>query len=102
MSISRGRPRADETTAVPFPATKPAFDPAQIYVDAKDRVWVRRYQPSGKPAYYDVFDTQGTHVASVRFPEGRRLAGMGASSLYVVHITDHHLHGLERYALPLC
>lgn len=102
FTMSRGRPR-DESgpDASLFPATKPPFDAGQIFVDAKERVWVRRYQPAGRPALYDIFNDQGVLVSSVRLPANRIVVGVGATSLYVAHINDDDLQLLERYALPL-
>ncbi|MEP6591478.1 MAG: hypothetical protein ABJC19_09870 [Gemmatimonadota bacterium] len=102
FTLGRGRPRDDEAPAASlFPATKPAFDPAQLFVDGKDRLWVRRYQPAGRAALYDVFNDQGALLASVRLPASRIVVGMGATSVYVAHITEDDLQRLERYPLPL-
>ena len=102
FSLSRGRPQGDGgPDASAFPASKPPFDPSQLFVDGKERLWVRRYQPAGRPALYDIFNNQGTLVASVQLPASRLVVGMGATSLYVAHVNDDDLQQLERYALPL-
>ncbi|MEO5799334.1 MAG: hypothetical protein ABIZ70_14920 [Gemmatimonadales bacterium] len=102
FSLSRGRPRGDDgPEASSFPAAKPPFDPSQLFVDGKERLWVRRYQPAGRTALYDVFNDQGALVSSIRLPAGRIVVGMGATSVYVAHINDDDLQLLERYPLPL-
>ena len=62
---------------------------------------MRRYQSAGRPALYDIFNNQGTLVASVQLPASRLVVGMGATSLYVAHVNDDDLQQLERYSLPL-
>lgn len=100
MSRGKNRPNPDDTE-IPWPAAKPPFDPGQLWVDAKERLWVRRHQPAGRPALYDVFNDQGARIASVRLPADRTIVGMGAHSVYVVSVDADDMQQLERYALPL-
>ncbi|HRP08257.1 MAG TPA: hypothetical protein PLL69_07200 [Gemmatimonadales bacterium] len=101
MTRGRGRPGGAATSAANFPATKPPFDPGDIWVDSRERLWVRRHQAAGQPALYDVFDQRGSLVGSVRFGVNRRMAGMGKAAVYVARWDDDDLMYLERYALPL-
>ncbi len=104
QTFAMGRGRAQDDAGPPaslFPPTKPPFDPGQLFVDGKGRLWARRYQPAGRPALYDVFNDQGALVASVRLPASRQIVGMGAASVYVAAIDEDDLQRLERYALPL-
>lgn len=100
MSLSRGRMPPDATRADNFPEVKPPFDPAEVFVDGKERLWVRRHQPAGSVALYDVFDERGSLMMSVRLGASRQVAGMGANSVYVVRYDEDDLQHLERYALP--
>ena len=92
---------ADAPTATNFPATKPPFEAADIWVDARERLWVRRHGAANQPMLYDVFNERGSLVGSVRFPAGRRVAGMGNGVVYVARADEDDLMYLERYALPL-
>ena len=101
VSLSRNRPRGAPSADLAWPRQKPPFAAGSLRVDRTGRVWVRRHQAAGVPALYDVFDAQGAHVGSVRFPADRVLVGFGASGLYAAYLDDVDLHHLERYALPL-
>lgn len=98
MSRESGKRRAiDEFT---WPDVSTPFNPEAIWVDARDRLWVNRHQPAGRPWQYDIFDPSGAHVASIVLPEGRRVIGMGAESVYLVRFDIDDLQYLERYRLP--
>jgi hypothetical protein len=101
LSLNRGRLPDDAPIGTNFPATKPAFDPADLWVDGRGRLWVRRYQAAGQAALYDVFSERGTLMGSVRLPTKSRVTGMGTASVYVARLDDDDLQHLERYALPL-
>jgi hypothetical protein len=101
VSLSRNRPQGAPPADLAWPRQKPPFEANSLRVDRTGRVWVRRSQSAGTPALYDVFDAQGAHVGSVRFPADRVLVGFGANALYAAHADDVDLHHLERYALPL-
>lgn len=92
--------RGDAADTRPWPETMPVFADEPVRIDAKGRAWVRRSQPAGVPALYDVFDASGERVFSVRMPEERRLVGFGASGVYVVRVDFFGLQTLERYRLP--
>lgn len=101
LGLSRGRLPEGATVGTNFPAVKPAFDPGDLWVDARGRLWVRRHQPAGSAALYDVFSERGTLVGSVRLPARSRVVGMGSSSVYVSRTDADDLQHLERYGLPL-
>lgn len=103
MRLSRGRPAqgTDVTVAENFPAVKPAFEPGDLWVDSRERLWVRRHQAAGQAPLYDVFDGRGSLVGSVRLPASRRIVGMGNGNVYVGRSDEDDLMYLERHALPL-
>lgn len=101
LSLGRGRLPADAPLGTNFPATKPPFEAGDIWVDARERLWVRRHGAANQPMLYDVFNERGTLVGSVRFPASRRVAGMGNGVVYVARVDEDDLMYLERYALPL-
>ncbi len=103
VSVSMARrsgQQPGDLSALPWPEAKPPFVAGSARVDGLGRVWVQRSQPAGTRALYDVFDSQGGHLAAVRFPGGRRLVGFGALGLYAVEVGAFDLLTLERYALP--
>jgi hypothetical protein len=100
LGLSRGRLPDGAQVGTNFPATKPAFDPGDLWVDGRGRLWVRRHQPAGAAPLYDLFNERGTLVGSVRMPPRTRVAGMGASSVYASRTDENDLQHLERYALP--
>jgi hypothetical protein len=100
VALSRARGGRSAIDGLPWPEAKPPFDAGSIWVDADGRLWVHRNQPAGRPWLYDVFDTAGGHVASVRLPAGRRIAGMGTRGVYLARFDEDDLQYLERYALP--
>jgi hypothetical protein len=101
LSLGRGGPPPDGAIASNFPPTMPPFNAGDIWVDSRERLWVRRSQAAGRPPLYDVFSERGSLVGSVRFPAARRIAGMGNGVVYVTRSDDDDLQYLERYALPL-
>jgi hypothetical protein len=101
LSLGRGRLPPDAQVGTNFPAHKPPFEAGDIWVDARERLWVRRHGAANQSMLYDVFNERGSLVGSVRFPAGRRMAGMGNDVLYVARADEDDLMYLERYALPL-
>jgi hypothetical protein len=100
VAMNRGRGNRNAIDGLPWPEAKPAFNPGAIWVDGKGRLWVHRYQRAGQPWLYDVFGTNGAHLASVRMPAMRRVVGMGTGSVYVARFDADDLQYLERYTLP--
>jgi hypothetical protein len=101
LALNRGRPPADAQLGSNFPPTMPPFAAGDIWVDGRERLWVRRSGAAGSAPLYDVFNERGNLIGSVRFPADRRIAGMGNGTVYVARIDEDDLMYLERYALPL-
>ena len=101
FSLGRSRSSADQIAGIRWPAQKPPFDAGGLLVDTRDRLWVRRHEPAGRGAAYDVFDQRGARVGTVRLPASRTVIGFGARGVYVSHVDDDDIAHLERYALPL-
>ncbi len=100
VSMSRGSRSAGDLDDLPWPDTKPPFVNARVRVDADGNGWVRRHLPAGEAPLYDVFDSNGEHIRSVRFPEDRTLVGFGASAVYAAYTDSLDQQFLEKYALP--
>lgn len=101
FALSRQRAVDNQIRGMAFPATKPPFDAGGLLVDSRDRLWVRRHEPAGRPAVYDVFNTQGNRIGIVRLPADRTVIGFGARGVYVSRVDEDDLMYLERYAMPL-
>ncbi len=100
VNMSRSTGRRSDVNGLPWPARKPPFVDARIRVDAAGHGWIRRSEPAGRPALYDVFDQGGRLLRSVRFPEGRTLLGFGEDSLYAASTDAFDQQFLERYSMP--
>ncbi len=100
VSMSRSTGRRSDVDGLPWPDRKPPFVEGRIRVDATGHGWIRRSEPAGRPALYDVFDQAGRLVQSVRFPEGRTLVAFGESSLYAASTDAFDQQFLERYSMP--
>ena len=101
MRMSRGgMGDGPDLNAMTWPELKAPWVAASGRIDAEGRFWARRSLPAGTPALYDVFGRDGSHVGSIRFPEGRRLVGFGENAVYAVDVDPFDLKTLERYALP--
>jgi hypothetical protein len=102
MEFGRARPdREPDVNGYKWPSEKPPFEAGSTRVDPRGRLWVRREVAAGQPRVYDVFGADGTLLAAVTFPAGRRLLGFGAAALYAAEVDDDGQYTLERYALPL-
>ena len=100
VSMSRSTGRRSDLNALEWPERMPPFAAARIRVDPDGNGWVRRNQKAGEPALYDVFDTTGRLVRSVRFGPGRTLIGFGDGTLYAARTDEFDQQFLERYDLP--
>lgn len=100
VSMSRSTGRRSEVDGQPWNDTKPPFVVGRIRVDAAGHGWVRRSEPAGRPALYDVFDQKGRLVRTVRFPAGRTLVAFGDGSLYAASTDAFDQQFLERYSMP--
>ncbi|HEX5217627.1 MAG TPA: hypothetical protein VFV98_19335 [Vicinamibacterales bacterium] len=67
-----------------FAATKAPFSPGDIVVSPSAQVWVMRSRAaSATDVIYDVFDGRGQRVDRLAFPDGSRVVGFGAGSVFV-------------------
>ena len=101
MNFSRGGGGGQrEIDQYEWPDRKPPVYGERLNIDNQSRVWVRRHVDAGEPSTYDVFDQQGQRVATFTLGHGKRIVGLGASSVYVVAFDEFDLNYLERYNLP--
>jgi hypothetical protein len=83
-----------------WPAQLPPFLTTGGFGFAPDgRLWVERTTPNADAQrQYDVLDEQGQLVQRVHAPPGRRLAGFGRRSIYLIRRDDLDLEYVERYS----
>lgn len=77
-------------TLPPFAARVPRLSPEGV-------LWVERAGHAGEPARFDLFDRTGNRVGRAVLPAGRRLLGLGRSSLYLVATDESGVERIERY-----
>ena len=83
-----------------WPEVKPPFVDQATLAAPDGSLWVRRSQPQGAAALYDVFDAQGKLVRQVSLEKGMRVVGFGAASVYVARTDDDDLQYLVRFKRP--
>ena len=67
-----------------FAATKAPFSPGDIVVSPTAQVWVMRSRAAtATDVTYDVFDARGQRVDRLAFPDGSRVVGFGAGTVYI-------------------
>jgi hypothetical protein len=89
------RPNIDDQT---WPEMKPPFVAGGIRVSPEGELWIQVSQPAGTTtALYDIVDARGRRIRQVVLPEGRRLVGLGKSTLYTVRRDADDLEWLERF-----
>jgi hypothetical protein len=82
-----------------WPANKPPFGAASVWVSPTGETWIEKAVPSGAPRVMDVFDGAGNLKSRVVLPAGRRLVGFGNGVIYLRHSDENDLQHLERYRL---
>ena len=83
-----------------WPEFKPPFTGQAAVVAPDGRLWVLRTRAAEDDVpSYDVFDSYGARVGSVRLPPNGRLVGFGRNSAYVVRTDEDDLQYLQRYKL---
>ncbi len=92
----RGAPRPDASD-YEWPDVKPPFVGGGVWVTPEGEMWVERSVSAGDPATLDVFDARANHKATVTLPKGRRIAGFGWGTVYLVQTDEDDLQWLERY-----
>jgi len=83
-----------------WPDYKPPFSWSEVVAGTDGRLWVPRYAPASERATnYDVIDRRGVIVARAQVPNGGRVVGFGARSIYVVRKDADDLQYLQRFGL---
>ena len=83
-----------------WPEYKPPFTGQAAVVAPDGRLWVLRTRAAGDDVpSYDVFDSWGARVGSVKLPPNGRLVGFGSNSAYVVRTDEDDLQYLQKYRL---
>ncbi len=100
ISMSRSTGQRRELNALDWPEAMPPFANSRMRVDSEGNGWVRRNMKAGEPALYDVFNTSGERVKSVRFLPGRALVGFGDGTVYAARTDEFDQQFLEKYDLP--
>lgn len=87
------------TDAGDFAEVHPPFTDRAPIIAADGTLWVQRSVPRGTPESWDLFDGAGKLTTRVSLPDGRRLAGLGAGTVYAVATDEDGLERVERYRL---
>ena len=87
------------TDAGDFAEVHPPFVDTPPAIAADGTLWVQRSVPLEAPEAWDQFDANGRLVAQVTLPAGRRLAGLGRGTVYLVTADADGLERVERYRL---
>lgn len=83
-----------------WPEFKPPFVGQAAAVAPDGRLWVLRTREAGDDVpSYDVFDSYGARVGTVKLPPNGRLVGFGRTSAYVVRTDEDDLQYLQKYKL---
>ena len=83
-----------------WPLTLPPFLDQPLRVGADGTIWIERTVPSNSSGTVDIFDEAGKRVSQLRLPKGRRLAGIGRRTVYLVRFDENDLQYLERWSRP--
>ena len=71
-----------------------------MFAGTDGRLWVQRHAPAQDTrTHYDVIDRRGAVVAKMDVPNGGRIVGFGAASIYVVRKDADDLQYLQRFPL---
>jgi hypothetical protein len=76
---------------------RPPFTDQAPFVGVDGTLWVERSVPLDAPQVWDLFDGRGHRTTQVTLPRGRRLAGLGNRTVYLVATDEDGLERLERY-----
>ena len=99
-SGTRGSAPPNKPLEMDWPEVKPPFPSAGVLAGVDGRLWVQRHAPATDVrTHYDVIDRRGVVVAKVDVPNGGRIVGFGAKSIYVVRKDADDLQYLQRFAL---
>ncbi len=87
-----------DITEIDFPDVMPPFLSDGAHLTPEGELWIQRTQPNSEQRpLFDVFNNDGERIGQVRLPEGRKLTGFGAGTLYAVAVDEDDLQWLERY-----
>jgi len=90
----------NKAPAIDWPELKPPFPSTAVFAGTDGRLWVQRHAPAQDTrTHYDVIDRRGAVVAKVDVPNGGRIVGFGAASVYVVRKDADDLQYLQRFPL---
>ncbi len=87
---------ADNTA---FAKTKPAFTDAAPRIGSDGMLWIERSGRLAAPSRWDLFDRSGRLVFTAELPKGRRLAGLGRGTVYLIAVDADGNETLERYRM---
>jgi hypothetical protein len=83
-----------------WPEVKPPFLGNAATVGPDGRLWVLRTRAAGDDVpSYDVFDSYGKQVGTVKLPASTRLIGFGRNSAYLIRTDEDDLQYLQRHKL---
>lgn len=99
-TFSRGSAPSMDPDDLEWPEVKPAFPAGALRVGPGGRYWIERHVVAGEPRAFDVLDSVGRRIGSVRLPEGRRLEGFGDDAVYLSRTDPLDFVWLERYEVP--
>lgn len=84
-----------------WPARKPPFVGGALSIDSEGRAWVLRTTAhTVTQLQFDVFDINAKLIFTVVLPPKTKLAGFGATSVYLAFNDEDDLQHLQRYAAP--
>jgi hypothetical protein len=83
-----------------WPELKPPFLPNNALAGTDGRLWIQRHvAATDTRARYDIADRRGVIVERAELPQGGRIVGFGARSIYVVRLDPDDLQYLQRFPL---
>jgi len=90
----------NKSPEIDWPEFKPPFPSTAVFAGADGRLWVQRHAPAQDArTHYDVIDRRGAVAGKVEVPNGGRVVGFGAASIYVVRKDADDLQYLQRFPL---
>jgi hypothetical protein len=103
LSSGRGgtMPRVEAEPPSAWPSHLPPLRDPVIWIDSRQRGWVRVVDPERKAGdRYDLLDSSGRRIGTLRLPDRVLLVGMGRGVFYGAREDDDGLLHLQRYPLP--
>jgi len=95
-----GSAQPNKPLELDWPDLKPPFPSASVLAGTDGRLWVQRHvSAEDVRTHYDVVDRVGVVAAKIVVPNGGRIVGFGAKSIYVVRKDADDLQYLQRFPL---